>query len=231
MLNGEIEIFIHYDSFTFFYINLSAPEEEPTIDIQLMSGFLSASNLFFDELGLSSDNLFRVLRGNCEIRMCLGEHVHGTLLLKNLTNLDLKTYYELDVLTRSIIHEFETHYLQEIRLFMDTGRYEFQGIKEFIMKEVQKMKAHMYSSYLIQILASAINQNVKKKQSRDLLISINRMFSDLPLNYQEIQDNLDSIRQKIIEFKEKHITFAKIIEKINNESNQIWDLFQVPIIE
>lgn len=230
MLNGEIEIFIHYDSLTFFYMNLQEPGKLPEIDVQLISGFLAASTLFFDELNISSDNLFRVLRGDSEIRMCLGERVHGTLLLKNLTHLDLKTYYELDVLTRSVIHEFETRYIEEIKQYITTGRYTFQGIDEFIAGEIQKMKAHMYSSYLIQILASAINRNVKKRQSKELLISLNQAFSVYPLNYNAIHQHQNEVRSKIIEFQKEHVTFNQIIDKINRDNIQIWNLFMVPKI-
>lgn len=231
MLEGSIELFIHYESMSIFYYNLNEPERQPSIDIQLISGFLAASSLFFDELGIGGQaRTFRILRGDAELRMSLGNKIHGTLLLNGLSHLDLKAYYELDVLVRAIISRFEAVYIQEIEDFILMGKFQFEGIDEFIRDEVHKMKAHMFTSYLMQILGIAINRNVKRKEAQELLISMNSIYTDLNNNYEKIRQHHDMIWTTINNYQTEHITFKSIIKKVNKESADIWTLFQVPLI-
>ncbi len=231
MLNGSIEIFIHYESVCIFYYNLAKPEAKPSMDKQLISGFLSANSLFFDELGIGGNaNLFRIIRGNAELRMALGKRIHATLLLNDLTHLDLKAYYELDVLTRSIIDRFELEYIDEIRAFILNGEFQFQGIEKFIRSEVEKMKAHMYCSYLMDILGNAINRNVKKEEAKELLIALNHTFAQYPIDYNEVRMHLEIVWHTIANYQRFHPTFAFIIKKANEESRHVWSLFQVPVI-
>lgn len=231
MLEGSIEIFIHYESVCIFYYNLSKPKAKPTLDKQLISGFLSANSLFFDELGIGGNaNLFRIIRGDSELRMALGKKIHATLLLNNLNHLDLKAYYELDLLTRSIIDRFEEKYIEEIEAFIMTGEFRFEGIEVFIRHEVDKMKAHMYSAYLMEILGKAINRNVKKKEAKELLIALNHVFADYSIDYVEVRMHLEIIWHTIANYQRIHPTFSHIIKKVNNESKHVWKLFRVPVI-
>ncbi|UYP43779.1 hypothetical protein NEF87_000064 [Candidatus Lokiarchaeum ossiferum] len=231
MLNGSLEIFIHYESMSIYYYNFNNPNQQSSVDIQLVSGFLAASSLFFNELGIGGqDRTFRILRGDTELRMSLGNKIHATLLIRGLEDLDLKAYYELDVMTRAIINRFENVYMQEIEDFILRGRFNFDGIDKFIKDEVLKMKAHMFSSYLMHILGIAINRNVKKSEAKELLISLNSIYADLPLNYDKIRKHHDVIWNQIRDYQKEHITFKNIIKKVNKESANIWKLFRIPLI-
>ena len=231
MLDGSIEIFLSYNSVCIFYYNLSNPAAKPSLDKQLISGFLSANNLFFNEMGIGKDsNLFRIIRGDAELRMALGNKIHATLILARIHELDLKAYYELDLLTRSIITEFEEKYMDEIEAFILTGEFKFSGIKEFISNEIKKMKAHMYTAYLMSILARSINKNVRKEEAKELLIALNHAFSNYPLDYDDIQMHLEIVWHCVVNYQRRHPTIAGIIKKVNKHSKDIWRLFRVPII-
>ncbi len=231
MVEGTIELYIHFNSMCIFYYNLNSPKSRPEIDIQLISGFLSASSLFFNELGIGGqDRTFRILRGKAELRMSMGNQIHGTLLLSNLPDLDLKAYYELDVLTRAIIDRFEKKYINEIEEFITRGKFKFEGIEIFIEDEIRKMKSHMKSSYLMNICGIAINRNVKKEEAKKILISLNSIYSDLPLNYERIQKHHKNVYNQIKKYQKEHTSFNKIIGKVNKDSKKIWELFNVKII-
>ncbi|MHA1584014.1 MAG: hypothetical protein ACTSWL_02075 [Promethearchaeota archaeon] len=232
MLAGSIEIFIQYKSICIFYYNLTDPEKQSKVDKQLVSGFLDANSLFFDELDIGKeDNLFRILRGNAELRMLIGKKIHATLLLKNLGFLDLKAYYELDVLTRSIILEFETKYMKELNEFSINCAYNFEGIDHFIQEEVLKMKYHMFCSYLMNILAISIHRNVKREESKELLIALNHAFQKFPPDYKEINMHMEIVRSTIHNYSRIHPTINSIIDKVNKENERIWMLFRIPIIK
>ncbi|MHA1744896.1 MAG: hypothetical protein ACTSWW_02785 [Promethearchaeota archaeon] len=232
MLDGSIELYIHFESVNIFYINLSNPKNtQPEIDSQLISGFLSANSLFFDEMQLGNDaKLLRILRGNAEIRMWIGNRIHATLILKNLEYLDLKAYYELDVLTKSIIHQFEANYIQEIEEFILKGHFTFKGLEAFIENEVLKMKSHMNSAYIMHILGLNINKNVKRKESTKLLISLNSQYAHSTIDYSSVQKHLGKICSTIKKYGKTHPTIEKNIKKVNQEHSHIWKLFQVPLI-
>jgi hypothetical protein len=231
LLDGSIEIFIQYQASTIYYINLNEQGKKPLLDVQLVSGFLDASSLFFTELGLGKEsNLFRVLRGDSEMRMLLGDRIHGTLLLRGLTDLDRIAYMQLDEMLASIIQQFEDKYMNEIEEFILHGKFKFDGIQEFVLNAVQKIKAHMYSSYLMKILGTAINRNVKKKPCLRLLIQINYLFAYLNLDFFTIYADLDSMWQILQDFQKKHITFARIIRSVNKNTIKTWELFKIPLI-
>ncbi|MCK5347583.1 MAG: hypothetical protein KAR20_29440, partial [Candidatus Heimdallarchaeota archaeon] len=232
VLDGSVELYIHYEGVNIFSINLSDPKNvQPEIDAQLISGFLMANSLFFDEMLLGNNaKLLRILRGDSEIRMWIGDTIHATLILKGLPYLDLKAYYELDVLTKSIIHQFETHYLEEIETFILKGHFTFDGIEAFIENEVIKMKSHMNSAYIMHILGLNINSNVKRKESTDLLISLNSQYAHSSIDYQEIQKYHGKVCSTLQNYAESHPTIIKNIKKVNQEHTQIWKLFQVPLI-
>lgn len=231
MLDGSIELFIHYESVCIFYYNLSYPQAKPALDKQLISGFLSANALFFDELGIGGEaKHFQIMRGDSELRMAIGDKIHATLLMNNLRYLDLKAYYELDVLTRSIIERFEEKYIDEIEAFILTGEFTFEGIGEFIKTEIEKMKAHMYSAYLMDVLGRSINRNVKKEESKELLIALNHIFSEYPLDYAEVRMHLEIIWHTISNYQRQHPTISRIIRKVNEDSKYVWTLFRVPMI-
>ena len=228
MLNGSIELFIHYESACIYYINLQSPESLPPIDTQLVSGFLAAGILFFGELGLGQNApLFRILRGTHELRMWIGSRIHGTVLLKDLTHLDTKAYHEIDELLKSIILHFEQTYIEEIEAFIMEGRFKFKGLREFIQAEVEHMKAHMYAGYLIQILATALNRKLFQKRNQQLLIS----FNAAERTDQNLRIHNDAVWKEIDEYQQSHITLAKTIDRINKEFNQIWYFFGVPLIK
>ena len=232
MLDGSVELYIHFESVNIYYHNVSYPKNtQPEIDSQLISGFLSANALFFDEMQLGNNaKLLRILRGDAEIRMWLGDRIHATLVLKGLEYLDLKAYYELDVLTKAIIHQFETHYLDEIEEFILTGHFTFAGIEAFIENEVLKMKSHMDSAYIMQILGLNINRNVKRKPCTELLIGLNSQYAKSPINYQDIHKHHKKICSTVKKYGQTHPTIKKNIEKVNIEHSQIWKLFQVSLI-
>jgi hypothetical protein len=228
MLNGSIELFIHYESACIFYINLQKPDAPPPIDTQLVSGFLAAGILFFGELGLGQHApLFRILRGTHELRMWIGSRIHGTVLLKDLTHLDEKAYHEIDELLKCIIMHFEEAYIEEIEAFIMEGRFKFKGIREFIEKEVGHMKAHMYAGYLIQILATAVNRRLFQGKNEQLLIS----FNAAERNDDNLRLHNDSVWKEIDDYQRNHITLAKIIAKINKDFKEIWHFFGVPLIK
>ena len=230
MIEGHLEIFIQHQASTIFYYNLHDPENKPKVDTQLISGFLNATSLFFENLGYpSKSNIFRILRGKTELRMYLGDQIHGTLVLQDLTHLNEKAYKQLDELLKSIIHQFEKKYMEEIQQFISNGKMEFEGIDTFITTQVQKIRAHMYSSYLMRILGLAINYNVERKSAQTHLININNIFQS-ELDFYSIYHELNMIREQIQEYQRGHVTFEKIIKRVNRESRQVWDLFTIPLI-
>jgi hypothetical protein len=231
MLSGSIQLFIHYESMNIFYINLQNPKNDFPVDVQLVSGYLAASTLFFNELGLgNNDPLFRIVRGQDELRMWLGNQVHGTMLLRNLPTLTESTYAELDELLKSIVNRFEHEYLGEIQTFMTTGRAKFGGIEGYIRDEVEKMKAHMYSSYLMQIIGVAINRNIYRARCQELLASFNPMYSNSETTTQVMYEHNHTIRGELNTYQNAHVTMARIIDMINTKFKQIWILFQIPMI-
>src|SRR6056297_2970616 len=195
LIRGDLALYIQHQASTIFYYNLNEPKKKPKIDIQLISGFLNATSLFFDNLGFPSDsNLFQIIRGSTELRMHLGNDIHGTLILQGLPNLNEKAYMELDELLKSVIRQFEREYIDEIEAFITEGRHEFKGMDAFIKNQCQKMRAHIYSSYLMRILGLAINYNVKRKQAQQFLIDINHLFQT-NLDFFTIYTELDNIRE------------------------------------
>lgn len=232
MLNGSVELFIQYQSNCIFYMNLMTPDATPPMDIQMISGFLSAGELFFTDLGLAEiAPLFRILRGNHELRMWLGSDLHGTLLLSNLSNLDFVAYHELDELLKSILNLFQEKYLNHIEDLLSTGHFKFPGLRDFILEEVNRMKMHMYTSYLQQILGNAINRNVFSKKSQEFLMSINEVYSENMSDLAKVRKHTDMIRKELVEYLKDHVSLWKIITKINKDYYQIWDLFKVPMIQ
>jgi hypothetical protein len=228
LLEGSIEIFIHYESVCIFYYNFANPMKVPAVDIQLISGFLTANSLFFEEMRIGGDSRhFVIQRGDAELRMWVGNQVHATLILTNLEGLDLKAYYELDVLTNNIIQHFESEYLAEIEKFVFTGSYTFEGIDLFIEKEVSWMRAHMYSSYLMKILGEAINYNVRKAEAMELLIALNRAFNDSKHTYEDMLVHCDIVRSTINNYQNVHPSIAAIVQRVNRDDGQIWRLFKI----
>ena len=230
MLDGKIELFIHYQSICIFYMNLQEQFEESRMDVQLIAGFLTSSTLFFDEMSVGeNDPLYRILRGNSEIRMRIGDNIHGTLLLRDLY-FDEKTYYELDALLKSIIARFESKYIKEIDTFATYGSLEFKGISDFIKDEVEKMKAHIYSSYLLQILGIAFNRKLFRKRTKDLMASIHIAYSVDSSSNDKMRVHNDRIRSEIDKYQISHITLARVVKQVNNEFKNIWRVFRVPLI-
>lgn len=231
MLSGSVELFIHYKSVCIFYLNFQNPEAKPVKDTQLISGFLDANSMYFNELGLGfPSSLFRILRGNTEFRMLEGDPIQATLLLKDLQGLDDKAYYELDELTRAIINRFQQVYLNEIEEFVARGTYRFKGIDHYIQDETEKMKEHIFSSYLMQILGLAINKNVIRNRALELLPTFNRIYEKSALDKNEIHTFNMSVKTEI-EQQATRITLINIIKSVNKENAHIWALFQVPTIE
>jgi hypothetical protein len=231
MLSGSVELFIHYKSVCIFYLNFQNPGEKPVKDVQLISGFLDANSMYFNELGLGKhSNLFRILRGNTEFRMLEGDPIQATLLLKDLQGLDEKAYYELDELTRAIINRFQQEYLSEIEEFITRGTYRFKGIDHYIEDETEKMKEHIFSSYLMQILGLAINKNVIRNRALELIPNFNRIYENIVLDKNEVHNFNMNVKNEI-EQSATRITLINIIKSVNKQYTHIWALFQVPIIE
>jgi hypothetical protein len=162
--------------------------------------------------------------------MCEHEPISATLLITDLDKLDEKAYYELDELTRSIIHRFESEYIQEIEELISSGKFHFKGIETFILDEIEKMQAHIYSSYLMQILGMCINRRVQTKKAEELIMQFNLFYADEQSTNQKIMQYIDDVRSSI-ETLLIHPTIRIIVKKVNKDFAQIWKLFQVPLID
>ncbi len=206
----------------------------PELDIQLISGFLTANSLFFEEMKIGGESRhFVIQRGAAELRMWMGGKIHATLILTNLEGLDLKAYYELDVLTNNLIQKFESEYIDEIEKFVLTGSYTFEGVAKFIEAEVQWMRAHMYSAYLMKILGQAINYNVRKEEAMELLIALNRAFNDGTNTYEDMLIHCDIVWSTLSNYQDQHPSIAAIVQRANRDDTQIWRLFKnntLPIV-
>ena len=99
-----------------------------------------------------------------------------------------------------------------------------------IQNEVRKMMAHMYCAYLMEILGKAINRNVRREESKELLIALNHIFSNYPPDYDEIHIHLEIVWHTISNYQRIHKTFSNIIKIVNRNSKDIWRLFRVPVI-
>lgn len=233
MLDGSVEIFVQYGSNCIFYYNFQDPTAKFPQDIQMVSGFLDAAQLFFNELKFAPDSrLFRILRGNTELRMVTAtadNPMQATLLLRGLSDLDDQAYHELDELVTSIMDRFTQVYMAEITNMMETGRFLFKGIEAYIQEETIKMCLHIYSSYLLKILGLAINRKVAVKDAMKLISAISQIYRDFASDFQEILFNLIQIRTEIEKLKNR-IGIQKILKKVNKDNAHIWKLFLVPII-
>jgi hypothetical protein len=231
MLNGSVELFIHYESLCIFYYNLQQPGEPFPMDVQLVAGWMAAANLFYESIGLGGEApLFRIIRGDDELRMWLGNETHGTLLLRGLGDLSEQTYHELDELLKGIILRFERVYAQEIQDYLERNATSFPGIEEHIRDEVEKMKTHMYASYLMQILGTAINRNVFRRRAEELLASFNPLHGNPTTTLTQLTAHNHLIWSELDEYQREHITMARLISRINRDSKQIWTLFGIPLI-
>ncbi len=230
----SIEIFVRYKVSSLFYYNITFPEAKSKINLDLVSGFLEANALFFGEIGMGESNsLIRLIRGNNEIRMLLGERVHGVLLLRNLFNLDEKVYFELDNFLKNLTVRFELEYKNDITDLIERGRFKFKGIDDFILEEINKIQTHLFSSYLIQILNLGIQKRVKVHKLLEMILELDEIYS-FPILDKDIYENIKSlnyiIKGKLQFLQKKHSTIENIIQKINIDNKEIARIFKIPMI-
>jgi hypothetical protein len=171
----------------------------------------------------------KVNRGNAEMRLFIDDPMSASLILQKVEGLDDIAYALLDDLTKTIMQQFQSVYIEEIKTFLDSGKYTFKGIKEFVSNEIYKMKAYMYSSYLLKIIGTLINQNVLVKPAKDWMERLNAFYRSDDAN-SDLNKRNEEIRKEIQEKADSRVTLRRIIPDVNKKYKKTWVLFEVPLI-
>ena len=93
------------------------------------------------------------------------------------------------------------------------------------------MKQQMFISYLNEILAFAINFNVGREISQELISLLTKKYNQHAPNRKKVQKAIVEVKMEVEKLKKKYATFRNIIKKVNKDYSDVWNLFKVPVIE
>ncbi len=187
---------------------------EETAKDQLVTGFLTALNSFAKELDFPAGvSLMR--SGNIEARFVAGKYVFCALIIDYTRPLNSMTEPVVSGLAQEILITFEKTY-NDVLKAKKTARVDvFEGFHMEISKLIDKYGEETMELYQKLLLIESLYAKVPQKWI-------------LPLIEKASEGN--NILEELDEIPEiYHKQLAKAVDKVNQNSSPIWDLFAIPI--
>ena len=191
---------------------------EQTDKDQLVSGFLAALNNFAKELKFPAGvSLMR--SGSLEARFNAGEHVFAVLMIDFSMPLGASTEPILSGLAEEITEKFEDKYKKELDDQMESCQFQpdaFSSFWEDIDHSIDQFGTQSNELYQKLVLIEAMYAKVPQKWCIPLIEK---------LTMGEQVDIVSSIP------KQYYRQLKGAVQKINRESQPVWDIFVVPTID
>ncbi len=231
-LKGKINLYLFQkDTGNLIYeMELGDPNPETNFNGQLIAPLLSAIQFKLDELNFgmeSEDSDFR--RGADLCIVYPGAVLHAALILRSIGKLNRVAHQELHELTRAVIGRIECDRQTDLHLFFETGKV-LSGLSDIIQEETRKMCQHMFTSYLLEILGQASNdKRFKKFRADEMICGLVGNSDDADSAALEKRNGL--VKAQLLELMHQYTSFKHYIRKTNALAPQVWNLFQVPIVQ
>jgi len=191
---------------------------EQTDKDQLVSGFLAALNNFAKELDFPA-GVSLIRSGSLEARFNAGEHVFAVLMIDFSMPLGASTEPILSGLAEEITEKFENKYKKELDDQMESCQFEadtYSNFWEDIDRSIDQFGAQSSELYQKLVLIEAMYAKVPQKWCIPLIEK---------LTMGEQVDIVSSIP------KQYHRQLKGAVQKINRESQPVWEIFVVPTID
>ncbi len=185
---------------------------------QLMSGFLTALNNFVKELDFPA-GVSLIRSGHLEARFSPGKHVFAVLIIDYQMPLGSSTEPILSGLAEEIVVKFEEKYKNDLEKQVSTQKFEPNTFNEF-WQEID---------HIIDQFGHQSNELYHK------LVLIEAMYAKVPQKWclpmiEQLGEgeNVDIVKN----IPESYYPQLKnAVKKVNLDSQPVWEIFVVPIID
>jgi hypothetical protein len=193
-------------------------KEDSSNEDNLVSGFLSAVNLFANAMKWPSGTLL-IRAGTLECRIRTGKGIFTALFIENNKNLDDMCEPVLGDLTQDIGDAFERDFgatLQkqlESGIIMDQMFAPFSKVVESVLSTTAAQTLELYNKL---ILIKSLYAKVPQKW-------IFPLMTQVAMN-EPIKHDLQTIAKK-------YRVIKKVIEEVNETQASVWHLFDIPMYQ
>ncbi len=200
------------------YSIIDFDDSESNIKDNLMSGFLTALNSFVKELDFPA-GVSLIRSGSLEARFSPGEYVFSVLIIDYQMPLGSSTEPILSGLAEEIVQKFEEKYKDALVEQEKTSKFDpnqFSAFSNDIDLIIDQYGQQSYELYQKLVLIEALYAKVPQKWCIPLIEKLGAeekidIVADIPKTY--------------------HSQLKKAIRKVNFESEVVWEIFVVSIID
>ncbi len=218
-ISNPVEVYIISKKSGLLLHKYTIVKVEETSRDQLMSGFLVALRDFAKEMDFP-DGVSLIRSGILEARFSSGEYVFAVLIIRHPQNQSTaSTEPILSGLATEIVTKFEMKYEKHLQKQSKSKKFKtstYDGFEKDIDEIIDQFSEESHELYQKLILIEGMYANVPQKWCIPLIKKIGKG---------KTVDIVESIPEMY------HRRLKKAVKKVNYNSNPVWHIFVVPLID
>ncbi|TFF99054.1 MAG: hypothetical protein EU541_05915 [Promethearchaeota archaeon] len=219
VINNPVEVYIISKKSGLLLLKYTIVNVAETSRDQLMSGFLVALRDFAKEMDFP-EGVTLIRSGNLEARYSSGNYVFAALIIRHPHNQSTaSTEPILSGLASEIVSQFEKRYEKDLEKQSKSQKFTpktFVAFQKEIDKIIDQFSDESHELYQKLVLIEAMYANVPQKWCLPLIKKIGN-------------GKTVNIIDKVPEMY--HRRLKKAVKKVNYNSNPVWQIFVVPLID